>query len=974
MAHENSETIERDGRFYNVSGYTGEVLPIQNPMFEMDSYPTEASAVSAAIQRSDLYKQQGLLANDQSEIPDMPTGVLQLQPKKKPDTVGIGSLWDALSGAIAPIFNNTPIGYATNALRNTSKEEYQNIGREVAEGFYSDLPQGTIDLGVDIVNATGGLLNFEDDLIDRDKAQIVPSLYSVNERTKLGMVSKQDDSTARLMGQLLGGYAGLRSIATKGLIGEAIAVGGAGATLDPEQDNMSAMMQDTRFKNGVFEFLASGVDTEASAMERLQARAKTVAEELGLAFAPIGLMRGVTEMKNNPQVKAQIMDTFSPDRINKVLDNTIGLTGEPTFGIVQDNKTGILELVAQQSTESLPSKGIIEGRILSQMPIEIQQAHQIETNELIGSFVEDKIGLTISSEVLSPSSWQGNVGVSRQVKYVAETDANGNLTPEFVNKMEQANALYGKILDQDAVTAHYMIDAIDINTATIADLNVGRVITNDEMVKAQNVIDNIDEDFALVTSDNGLHIINYDGLDNELFQTITGKIGKEIGADGADYYDNGIGKAAIVGGNNYVEGQADYQRVSTSLGNTRTSNALESGQSYDDSVEQITEKVRENTKDFITRNPSERQTIRQIGEKSDLEAKANKQVIKIGDYSEEAKLAIGTNMYNEALAILKGGDKEARGWYTTKFQQAIESLSPRHPELASGQNQTARDLFTTMVAITSDGAKIAENMKFADDVYSSYKNTGRVDSFIPQGERAASYKSNLTILQDLIDEKGLPEALEWLQQTQQSNAIKAQYGINTGYLAPTMVPNSTVFGAKLGMFNANLMGQPDYLTMDRWWSRTFNRYRGQMLDQPTASSIKAFREVANLPDGMRDATVIKKAIEQAKIYAKGKFKDKTPLNQKANTIAKKMVGLRDAPQNASDRAFQMEITNTVAKQLKDEYPDMTVADLQAILWYGEKYRMKQLGSKAPVDVVDYSDVTEGLLKRTDLKEITGLLQ
>jgi hypothetical protein len=53
---------------------------------------------------------------------------------------------------------------------------------------------------------------------------------------------------------------------------------------------------------------------------------------------------------------------------------------------------------------------------------------------------------------------------------------------------------------------------------------------------------------------------------------------------------------------------------------------------------------------------------------------------------------------------------------------------------------------------------------------------------------------------------------------------------------------------------------------------------------------------------------------------------------------------------------------------------MTTADLQAILWYGEKYRMKEFGSKAPLDVVDYSDVMGGLLKQDAPPLKTGLLQ
>jgi len=127
------------------------------------------------------------------------------------------------------------------------------------------------------------------------------------------------------------------------------------------------------------------------------------------------------------------------------------------------------------------------------------------------------------------------------------------------------------------------------------------------------------------------------------------------------------------------------------------------------------------------------------------------------------------------------------------------------------------------------------------------------------------------------------------------------------------------------------------------------------------------------PASVPDSEVIEMAHEQARKYAKSGYKNKSIINKKANTVSKKMKGLRDDPQNASDRAFQIEVTERVVKELQKEFPDMTTADLQAILWYGEKYRMREFGSRAALDVVDYSDVTGGLLKQEGQISTTGLL-
>jgi len=53
--------------------------------------------------------------------------------------------------------------------------------------------------------------------------------------------------------------------------------------------------------------------------------------------------------------------------------------------------------------------------------------------------------------------------------------------------------------------------------------------------------------------------------------------------------------------------------------------------------------------------------------------------------------------------------------------------------------------------------------------------------------------------------------------------------------------------------------------------------------------------------------------------------------------------------------------NAVERLRKNGYPDMTVADLQAIHWYGEKYRMKEKGSQAPLDVHAFDEVTKKML-------------
>jgi len=242
--------------------------------------------------------------------------------KKRPNSLGLMDMFEGVKDAILPILSNTPYGSATRKI----KEHGRDFTRELGEGLYHDLPQGVIDLGTDIINRGGNLLGVEGDFIDRKSVQVVPPVFDEEERKKLGMKSLEEDSVGRILGQLLGGYAGIRGVLSKGLMSEAVAVSGAGSTLDPTKPNLSNFIQDTRFNNLLFEYMSAGVPEEAGAEERLLARVGNMTEELGLAFIPLGLIQGLRAMKNNPAIKEEILDTFHPDRMGGLLSDKTGLT------------------------------------------------------------------------------------------------------------------------------------------------------------------------------------------------------------------------------------------------------------------------------------------------------------------------------------------------------------------------------------------------------------------------------------------------------------------------------------------------------------------------------------------------------------------------------------------------------------------------------------------------------------------------
>jgi hypothetical protein len=297
--------------------------------------------------------------------------------------------------------------------------------------------------------------------------------------------------------------------------------------------------------------------------------------------------------------------------------------------------------------------------------------------------------------------------------------------------------------------------------------------------------------------------------------------------------------------------------------------------------------------------------------------------------------------------------KSGVGWYSEKFQRALDQFGQEFPELLTDQD--ARDILTALIAITSDGQKVGPNFAQAADLYGNFKKTGTFST--TKGHvRQGSIDGNVVKIQELLQQMGAAGMREYLlQEDTVSNlkkVAKAQgLQFSTSYKADVRLPMAAViFGPKLGAFYANLMGAHGYLTMDRWWSRTFNRYRGTLLQAPTKEGIARFRELIGRPEASNDE-VIAATVEPRNAYAERGFKDGTEIEKAANTIWKAAFeNIEDQPFNASDRSFMLETVDQAQKVLSRRGIGMSVADIQAVLWYYEKRLYGELGARQSADI------------------------
>jgi len=361
---------------------------------------------------------------------------------------------------------------------------------------------------------------------------------------------------------------------------------------------------------------------------------------------------------------------------------------------------------------------------------------------------------------------------------------------------------------------------------------------------------------------------------------------------------------------------------------------------------------------------------RKIGEALEARQRSKYGTIAQKDNSAEARKKISNWMVDEVKYFVEiMGDKSGKGWYGELYQKSLDRMSKIFPEMKTDQN--ARDLFTMLVAITSDGQKVMSNFKLAASAYDYYKKNGVMPTTLP-GQRVASFEANLKRINELLidyngDVAAIKENLMEVKSIQEINKERKKEGLealSTNWPVTFKAPfAASVFGPKLGMFFSNLSGNESYPTLDRWWSRTFNRYRGTLIPElksgftkkGEAIGLDRFKILLESPSMSNEEALLASKSYRDSYAAKG-YKNGTEVEKAANTIYKNAFeNLNDAPFTKNDRQFMYDtISDAVNKLNKQEY-DLSIADVQAILWYFEKNLYKTLGVQAKIEGISYED-------------------
>lgn len=329
------------------------------------------------------------------------------------------------------------------------------------------------------------------------------------------------------------------------------------------------------------------------------------------------------------------------------------------------------------------------------------------------------------------------------------------------------------------------------------------------------------------------------------------------------------------------------------------------------------------------------------------------------------------------------------GWYSHNYPNAVKLLAARFPELA--ESNYARSVFSALVAVTSNGERVDKNI---DNAIKLYADLRMGKPLVAMGNRRpTALEKNLVAIQDLMNDYGEANFENELRReitVKEMNAFLRSKGekTNNDYLANSRVPAAAIyFGPKLGAFYANLSGSEGYLTMDLWWTRSINRMRGLLIPRATEASIDKFREMMGMPEATREEVVA------ASIPLRNKYKEygyttelehlakskepdtnaKKPawtakakrvagsaypqlefehrLEKMANTIHKNEYEmLEEAPFGAGDRRFMYDAAKKAQSILAKDGIKLTLADIQAALWYYEKRLYAKLTGRTADDI------------------------
>lgn len=356
-------------------------------------------------------------------------------------------------------------------------------------------------------------------------------------------------------------------------------------------------------------------------------------------------------------------------------------------------------------------------------------------------------------------------------------------------------------------------------------------------------------------------------------------------------------------------------------------------------------------------------------------------------FDDETANRLADYVVEDALEAVQD-NQNAIGWYDRAVTAAKQELAKLYPEIAT--DPQAEFAFIWALAVTSNGLKVDKNFELAAKAYDAWKQDGAFPTNIGIGQAAKGINDGLALYAKLIENLGSWEAArEFMISEHPVRDIEKMSGIPiSGEGKGEMVRGAAILGPKIGNgFFSNLYGYFDSLTMDRWLMRTVGRWRGTLIDinekmvSQKREEIKAhlaslspadLKYLAGFYNGsdikftgkLSVATIDAIANETAKRSMDPGWRERInkaaggeDMRKLGNALAKYMDGQVEQPGGTKERAFIRKVFQQGLDRLreKDGLESLTMADLQALLWYPEKLLYESAKKPAGEEVRGYED-------------------
>jgi hypothetical protein len=386
------------------------------------------------------------------------------------------------------------------------------------------------------------------------------------------------------------------------------------------------------------------------------------------------------------------------------------------------------------------------------------------------------------------------------------------------------------------------------------------------------------------------------------------------------------------------------------------------------------------------------------------------------DFSPRAmKLMADALTADVEYALSTPAGKDAVGWYDRALKEAKKIYREIFPELAT--NPDFETSFDVVLGVASQGNTVEANAIIAVRIMSllrAGKSPEQIISLLGEtmGKETKAIRTNYAKWEQLVMQSrngiaGLHDTFNKKLTVSQWNKLLASdrslyfdgKPLEVSGAAHQMVSGWSVFGPKIGSFINNLHGDYTTLTADLWFTRTWNRTRGDafaynsqtdmvkyrtFVDRMTAEffqdkSLKKSgskweeREHGSDVTGMSyeqidyiladPERVFEFATTLKSMQDKKSSRASSDMRRAANDWVQSREDALAIPEGDVQRSFQQDTIELVQKQVKRRTGKfLEVADIQAILWYLEKQVYEKFGAARVEDRADYSTAAADVVK------------